>query len=57
MAQIEPEPERDEREAILAALVPPSPPQGGEWAARALREGVSADHPASLTEHDVFSLW
>ena len=40
---IDPEPNEDEREAILAALAE-APPAGDEgWAAAALREGVEDD--------------
>lgn len=39
---IEPEPTKDEREAILAALAEPAAGDAG-WAAAALREGVEDD--------------
>ena len=39
---IEPEPNDDEREAILAALAEP-PAGAAGWAAAALREGVEDD--------------
>jgi hypothetical protein len=56
VASIEPEPAPEEREAILTALEP-LPATGGEWAAAALREGVSAEVPGPFNEHDVCSLW
>ena len=41
---IEPEPDEDERAAILAALAA-SPDTASAWAAAALREGVDEDEP------------
>lgn len=60
MALIQPEPEQDERDAIIAALEPPRRQGGqwaGQWAEAALREAVSAEDAGSFTEHDVCSLW
>ena len=56
MLRIVPQPEPDDRDVILAALAEP-PPQGGEWAAVALREAVSPEVDPAFTHHDVCSLW
>jgi hypothetical protein len=44
-ATIEPEPSKDEREAILAALGEAAEAGPGEWAEAALLEGVESGEP------------
>lgn len=55
-ATIAPQPDDAVRTAVLHALAGEGEPPEG-WAAAALAEGVSADGPEPLQQHDVYSLW